>query len=133
MASKLAEKAPGWFTRLLLPELGEIKGELKALRAETQSEFKMVNGRIVSLENKMDGKIDSLETKVNGRIDSLENKMDGRINSLETKMDAEFRIVHTEIKSVNEKVEGLDKRLDVVQRLAVLEAKLKEYEAKARP
>ena len=40
----MAEKVPGWLEKILLPQLGELKGEIKA-----------VNGRLTGLESKIDG------------------------------------------------------------------------------
>ncbi len=62
MASKIAEKAPSWFTRLLMPELVEIKGELKN-----------VNTRIDELDKRLTGRLDSLDSKMESRLDSLNN------------------------------------------------------------
>jgi flagellar capping protein FliD len=85
MASKIAEKAPGWFTRILMPEIVEIKGELK---------------------------------NINTRIDELDKRLTSRIDSVNDKLSA--------------KIDDLDKRLDIVQRLTILEAKQIEAEAKTR-
>ncbi len=80
----MAEKVPGWLERILLPQISEIKGELKAMDA---------------------------------------------------RMDGEFKAVHSEISRVEEtlgaKIEALDERMDVTQRLAVVEEQLKELRAKA--
>jgi len=79
----MAEKVPSWLERILLPQISEVKGELKAM---------------------------------NGRI------------------DGEFKAVHSEIRRVEEKlgtkIDELDKRLDVTQRLAVVEEQVKELLAR---
>ncbi len=75
----MAEKVPGWLERILLPQLNEVKGEVKAVNA---------------------------------------------------RMDGEFRAVHSEIMRLNEKIEALDKRMDFAQRLAVVEGKVNELEAR---
>ena len=86
----MAEKVPGWLERVLLPQISEVKGELKAM-----------NTRIVGLEGKMEG---------------------------------EFKAVHSEITRVEEKlgtkIDELDKRLEVTQRLAVVEEQVKELLAR---
>jgi predicted nucleic acid-binding Zn-ribbon protein len=54
MASKLAEKAPGWFTRLLLPEIQEMKGEMKATNTKIDGlskEVQATNKRIDDLKD----------------------------------------------------------------------------------
>ncbi len=80
----MAEKIPGWLERVLLPQISEVRGELKAMNA---------------------------------------------------RIDGEFRVVHSEIKRVEEmlgaKIDELDRRMDVTQRLAAVEEQLKELRAKA--
>ncbi|MCL5068748.1 MAG: hypothetical protein M1368_10410 [Thaumarchaeota archaeon] len=56
----MAEKVPSWLERLLLPQISEIKGELKAvngkidaLRGEMHGEFKAINTRIDSLSTEV--------------------------------------------------------------------------------
>jgi Skp family chaperone for outer membrane proteins len=82
----MAEKVPGWLERVLIPQISDVKGELKAMNA--------------------------------------------RINGPEGKMEGEFKAVHSEIRRVEEKldtkIDELDKRLDVTQRLAVVEEQVKE-------
>ncbi|MDV3278730.1 MAG: hypothetical protein LYZ69_09765 [Nitrososphaerales archaeon] len=79
----MAEKVPGWLERVLLPQISEVKGELKAINA---------------------------------------------------RMDGEFKVVHSEIKRVEQtlgtKIDELDRRMDVTQRLAAVEEQLKELRAK---
>jgi tetrahydromethanopterin S-methyltransferase subunit G len=86
----MAEKVPGWLGRVLIPQISEVKGELKT---------------------------------INARMDGFEGKMEG-----------EFKAVHSEIKKVEEKlgtsIDELDKRLDVTQRLAVVEEQVKELLAR---
>lgn len=81
---QVAEKVPGWLERVLLPQISGVKGELKAINA---------------------------------------------------RIDGEFKVVHSEIKRVKEmlgtKIDELDRRMDVTQRLAAVEEQLKELRAKA--
>jgi chromosome segregation ATPase len=93
----LAEKVPSWLERLLLPQISEIKGEIKAFRGETEGELKSINTRIGSLSNEVNTRIETLSTQINTRIDSLS----------------------TEIKDLRESI-------SVAQRLAVLEAEVNE-------
>ena len=70
MASKLAEKAPGWATSLLLPEIQEMKRDIKALNAKVDANNQRIdatNDRIDSLRNELKSEIDWLD----GKIDSL--------------------------------------------------------------
>jgi hypothetical protein len=75
----MAEKVPGWLERILLPQISELKGEVKAINA---------------------------------------------------RLDGEFKAVHSEIRRLDEKIDSLDKRMDVVQRLAVVEGKVQELESR---
>jgi DNA repair exonuclease SbcCD ATPase subunit len=113
VASKPAEKAPGWFTRILMPELVEIKGELKN-----------VNTRIDGLDSKIDSKVESLTNELRADIGRVESKVEGLDERLSSKMDS----LRNELKS---DIQDLDKRLDIVQRLTIVEAKLRENESKA--
>ncbi len=54
----------------------------------------------------------------------------GELKTINTKIDSLKNELRAEIKVVDTKVEQLDKRLDVVQRVAVLEARIKELERK---
>ena len=98
MASKIAEKAPGWFSLLLLPEIMEMKGKLKALNV----------------------KIDAASAKIDATREELLSKVDSLRNEL-----------IADIGKVDSSVKDLDKRLDMDQRLAVLEAKQREFEKKS--
>ena len=50
-------------------------------------------------------------------------------------MEGEFKVVHSEIKRVEEtlgkKIDELDRRMDVTQRVTAVEEQLKELRAKA--
>src|SRR5260370_33291314 len=95
----MVEKVPGWLERILLPQLSELKGEMKAVHA-----------KIEGVEGRLDAKMDGLDQKLIARIDGLEGMMKG-----------EFKAMHTEIKRLDGKIDALDKRTDVTQRLAVVE------------
>ncbi len=79
----MAEKVPGWLERVLLPQISEVKAELKALNAQ---------------------------------------------------MDGEFKVTHSETRRVEAtlgtKIDEMDKRMDVTQRLAAVEERLKEMRAR---
>ena len=105
----LAEKIPGWLERVLLPQITELKGEVKVLSA----------------------RIDGLDEKIDAKIDGLDQKLTARIDGLEGRMDSEFKLVHGEIRGLDDKIDALDKRTDVTQRLTVVEEQLRELRAKA--
>jgi hypothetical protein len=104
----MVEKVPGWLERILLPQLSELKGEMKA-----------VNAKIEGVEGRLEAKMDGLDQKLTVTIVGLEGRMQG-----------EFRTLHAEIKRLDDKIDALDKRTDVTQRLAVVEEQFKELRAK---
>ena len=79
-------------------DIGELKGEIKAVHA-----------RIDCLEKKVDTSIDGVEKTLNARIDGLEKKIDARIDDLEKKVDVRIDGV---VKTLTAHVDGLDKKLD---------------------
>jgi tetrahydromethanopterin S-methyltransferase subunit G len=93
----MTEKVPGWLERVLLPRLSEMAGDIKA-----------INARIDGLDNK----IDAVDAKLSAKIDAVDARLAARIDGAEEKLST--------------KIDELDKRLDIVQRLAVLEAKMGE-------
>ncbi len=109
----MAEKVPAWLERLLLPQISELKGEVKVLGT-----------RINSLDEKLSSRIDALDERLSSRINSLDEKLSSRMDGLDTKID----LVDEKLSS---KIDELDKRFDMTQRLAVVEAQLKELRAKA--
>jgi hypothetical protein len=98
----MAEKIPAWLERVLLPQISELKGEVKVLST----------------------RIDAMDERLSSRIDSLDEKLSSRMDGLDTKMD----LVD---KKLSSKIDELDKRFDMTQRLAVVEAQLKDLRAKA--
>jgi len=106
--AQMAEKVPGWLQRVLLPQISEIKGEITALdarlegfEAKVDGEFRAVHSEI----SRLDEKIDSVDAKLSTRIDAMDERLTTRIGEL-------------------------DKRWDVAQRLAVIEGKVHELEAR---
>ena len=97
----MAEKIPGWLERILLPQISELKGEIKAMNAKMDAEFKVVHSELTSLEQKLSQKIENLDQKLSQRIDGTNRRLDES-----------------------------DKKLDMVQRVAVLEAKVQELQSK---
>ncbi len=108
-----AEKIPSWIEMLLLPSLNEIKGELKAVNARIDSLDERMNTRMVSL----DEKIDSLRNEMNSKFEGMNyrfEKVNERIDSLRTEMTV--------------RLDSLEKRIPVIEKIAVLELKIAEME-----
>jgi hypothetical protein len=104
----MAEKIPGWLERILLPQLSELKGDVKG-----------VNAKIEGVGEKLGAKIDGLDQKLAARIDALEGRMQG-----------EFKAVHAEIMRLDGRIDALEQRTDLTQRLAIVEERFKELRAK---
>ena len=75
----MATKVPGWLERVLLPQMNELKGEIKALDAKVggfeskvEGEFRAVHSEI----GRLDEKIDSLDKRLETKIDGLDKRMD---------------------------------------------------------
>ncbi len=97
-----AEKIPFWLKQVLMPELNEIKGELKA-----------VNIRIDALESNLNIRIDSLRNETKTEINSVRNEIAGvgkEIKSLRTEMNVKF--------------DSLEKRIPVIEKITALELKI---------
>lgn len=101
----MTEKVPGWLERVLLPRLSEIAGEVKA-----------INVKIDAVDGKLTSRIDAVEGKLTSRIDAVDEKLSSRIDVVDGKLSG--------------KIDDLDKRLDVAQRLAILETKMGELQPK---
>jgi len=55
MASKVAEKVPGWVGRFLLPEIEKVvEKEVEGLRREINARFEAVNARLDGIEKRFD-------------------------------------------------------------------------------
>jgi len=106
----LAEKIPAWFasavTRYLAPEIMRIVDE-RVTRSES------------SLKELMNARFKAVEDTMNTRFKAI----DDRFKAIEDTMNARFA-------TLDAKIDGLEKRLDLVQRVALLEAKVQEIEGK---
>jgi predicted nucleic acid-binding Zn-ribbon protein len=96
------EKVPSWIKQVLMPELSEIKGELKAIHTRIDS----VEAQIGSLRNEMNSKFEGLNYRF--------EKVDERIASLRTEM--------------NVRLDSLEKRIPVIEELTALKLKIAEIE-----
>lgn len=104
----MATRVPGWLERVLLPQMNELKGEIRALDA-----------RLGGFESKVEGEFKS----VHSEIRRLDEKTDSSDKRLETKIDALD-------KKLEIRIDALDKKVDVTQRVAVIEEKMRELETK---
>ena len=72
----MAEKVPGWLERVLLPQISEVKGELKAMNAQMEGEFRAVHSEISRVEGKLSSEIARVEETLGTKIDELDRRMD---------------------------------------------------------
>ncbi len=101
------EKVPSWIKQFLMPELNEIKGDIKAIHTRIDS----TNERIDSLRNEMNSKFEGLNyrfEKVDERIDSLRTEMNVRLDSIEKRIP-----VIEEITALKLKIADIEKKLAV--------------------
>ena len=87
----MATRVPGWLGRVPLPQMNELKGEIKALDAKlggleskVEGEFRAVHSEIRRLDEKANSNSKRLEEKV----DALDKRMDvtQRVAVIEEKM-----------------------------------------------
>lgn len=72
----MAEKIPGWLERVLLPQISEMKGDLKAIDARIDGEFKVVHSEIKRVEETLGTEIKKVEETLGTKIDDLYRNMD---------------------------------------------------------
>ena len=100
----MAEKVVSAINRALLPQLQELKGELKA-----------INSRLDSY----DTKIEDFRNEFRSELKRIDDTSDTNFKRLEEKMDSNF-------KRLDEKINELSIQLETQRKLSVLEAKVAE-------
>jgi uncharacterized protein YqgV (UPF0045/DUF77 family) len=76
LPSGMAEKIPGWLERVLLPQISELKGELKAINSRMDGEFRVVHSEIKRVEETLGTEIKRVEETLGTKIDDLNRNMD---------------------------------------------------------
>ena len=73
----MAEKIPGWLQRVLMPQIGEVKGELKAMNARMEGDFKVLHSEIKRVEETLGTKIDEMDKRmdVTRRLAAVEEQV----------------------------------------------------------
>lgn len=108
----MAERVPAWLERLVLPRLDALMAELKAFRAEVAGEFKALHEMLAEFRG--------------GTVRQL--KPSGSDEGRSYEASEELEVLHAEVRRLDERIDGLENQLDLVQRLAAVETKLHEYE-----
>ncbi len=114
------EKIPSWIERLLLPKLSTIEGELKAINTRIDS----TNERIDSLRNETKADTEGLRKEMLSKFEGMDIKigsLDERIISLRNETKSEFAGLHY-------RLDSLEKRIPVIEKMAVLELKIADIE-----
>ena len=65
---------------------------------------------------------------INTRIDSLRTSVEEMDRRLTTKIEELEKRVTMEIKATNTRIDALEKRFDILERLAIIETKLREHD-----
>lgn len=61
-------------------------------------------------------------------MSNFDMKIDSNKNELKSEISRVEGVLRTKIETVDSRVEDLDKRLDIVQRLTVIEARQRDFE-----
>ena len=90
-SSGMAEKIPGWLERVLLPQIGDVKAEIK-----------VVNARIDSLDQKLSSRIDNLDQKLSTKIEEVDKRFSFKIDELDKRLDVTQRlaVVEEQVKEI---------------------------------
>jgi len=100
----LLKKIPTWISRFLLPEIRNI------VKEEISNQLKPIETKISALDMKIDERTKALDMKIEERTKALEKE----IISLRNEMNARF--------------DSIEKRLPLIERIALLEARIEKIE-----
>ncbi len=116
MAGKVAKVAQGGIKAWLLPEINDIKVQLADMRGDVKS---------------LTARVDA----TNERIDSLRNELKSDISGVSSKVDEMDKRLSSEIREMDKRltseIQGVKDSINIIQRVAVLEAKQREFEKKS--
>ena len=95
----------GWADVATKSDLGMVRNEMDALRAEMRGGIAELGAKIDGLGDRLDSKIDRVETTLTGKIDRVETTLAGQIGIVDIKLDA----IETK---VDGKIDGLAGQID---------------------
>jgi hypothetical protein len=75
----MAEKVPGWIEKLLLPQLSELKAEVKIAQDRIDGVEEKLEAKIGGLEGRMDAEFKTVHAEISGldyKIDALDKRTD---------------------------------------------------------
>jgi hypothetical protein len=84
MVETAIRKAPSWATRLLLPDIGEMKGDIKSL-----------DTRITEMDKRHTTNIDALRNEIRSEFKVMHTKLDSIAKDLDTQR--EIAILKTKV------------------------------------
>ena len=87
---ELAAKAPTWLARVLLPQLNEVRGDIRALDGKLTGRIDGLEGKIGGLEAKMDAEFRSVHSEI--------KRLDERVDGLDKRMALAQRLTTVEAK-----------------------------------
>ena len=117
---------------LIVPELREMKAEMKGL----QSEIKRLDEKIEAQGAKLDNKIEALGVRLDEKIEAQGAKLDNKIDAQGARVDDKISSLRNEMLSLRNEMlsefRRLDERVDLTvhirERLVSLEARMATYE-----
>ena len=106
---------------LIVPELREMKAEMKGL----QIEIKRLDEKIDAQGTKLDNRIEALGVRLDEKIDAQGARLDDKISSLRNEMLSLRNEILSEFRRLDERVELT---VQVRERLMSLETRMAAYE-----
>ena len=96
----------GWADVATKSDLGMVRNEMDALRAEMRGGIAELGAKIDGLGDRLDSKIDRVETTLTGKIDRVETTLTGKIDRVETTLAGQIGIVDIKLDAIETKVDG---------------------------
>ncbi len=115
------------FQELVVPELREIKAEIKVLQTEIKRLDEKIDLQGARLEEKIEAQGARLDQKIEAQGTKLDQKIEAQGARLDQKIEALHNEMRTEFRRLDEKI---DLTLHVQERLVSLETRMSAYEAR---
>jgi len=137
LAKKIAEKVPSWISRVLLPEIRvivkeEISSQLKPIDAKIEERTRSLDAKIEEKTKSLEAKITALDAKIDERTRALDMKIEEKTKALDAKIEERTKALEKEVMSLrnemNARFDSIEKRLPLIERIALLEARMEKIE-----
>jgi len=117
-----ALKEAGW--RLVLPEIRNIvKEEVSSALAPVHVELKAINVRIDEMDKRLTGKIEETNERLTSKVDEMDKRLGTEIREMDKRLSNQILEMD---KRLSSQINDLRESVNVAQRIAVLEAQVKE-------